>query len=115
VVEHADHRARRVALDFVVDPDHQALELVVDLVPEADLRAVQPSALGLQRAHAEAVQLRGVEAAMMSSITFGSIAALVSGLLALAAFVWLLRTQRFYIFAWYAWVVGAATVVWALR
>lgn len=59
--------------------------------------------------------LRGVEAAMMSSITFGSIAALISGLLALAAFVWLLRTQRFYIFAWYAWVVGAATVVWALR
>jgi undecaprenyl pyrophosphate phosphatase UppP len=50
----------------------------------------------------------------MNAILFGSVAALLSGLLALAAFVWLLRTQRFFIFAWYAWVVGAITVVWAL-
>ncbi len=58
--------------------------------------------------------LRGVDQALISDITFGSIAALISGLLALAAFVWLLRTQRFYIFAWYAWLVGGITIVWSL-
>jgi undecaprenyl pyrophosphate phosphatase UppP len=42
------------------------------------------------------------------------VAALFTGLLALIAFVWLLRTQRFHIFAWYAWIVGALTVGWAL-
>ena len=59
-------------------------------------------------------ELNTADPALMSNITAGSIAALISGLGALAAFVWLLRTQRFYIFCWYAWVVGAATVAWAL-
>jgi undecaprenyl-diphosphatase len=59
-------------------------------------------------------ELSSVDPALMTSITFGSIAALISGLMALAAFVWLLRTQRFYIFAWYAWVAGAITITWAL-
>ena len=59
-------------------------------------------------------ELSSIEPGLMISITYGSIAALISGLAALVAFVWLLRTQRFYVFAWYAWVVGGITVVWAL-
>jgi len=59
-------------------------------------------------------ELSSIDPEFMNAILFGSVAALLSGLLALAAFVWLLRTQRFFIFAWYAWVVGAITVVWAL-
>jgi undecaprenyl-diphosphatase len=59
-------------------------------------------------------ELNRVDPALMNTILLGSIAALISGLAALAAFVWLLRTQRFYVFAWYAWVVGGVTVVWAL-
>ncbi len=59
-------------------------------------------------------ELTSVDPELMKSITAGSLAALISGLLALAAFVWLLRTQRFFVFAWYAWIVGAVTVVWAL-
>jgi undecaprenyl pyrophosphate phosphatase UppP len=60
-------------------------------------------------------ELSNVDPGLMTSIMFGSIAALLSGLVALSAFVWLLRTQRFYVFAWYAWVVGAITVIWALN
>jgi len=59
-------------------------------------------------------ELSSIDPALITSITFGSIAALISGLMALAAFVWLLSTQRFYIFAWYAWVAGAITVERAL-
>ena len=59
-------------------------------------------------------ELTSIDPALMNAILFGSVASLLSGLLALAAFVWLLRTQRFFIFAWYAWVVGGITVVWAL-
>ena len=51
---------------------------------------------------------------LLGSIFASSIAALVSGLAALVAFVWLLKTQRFYVFAWYAWGVGATylTFLW---
>ena len=59
-------------------------------------------------------ELTSVDGALLTGITFGSIAALISGLAALAAFVWLLRTQRFFIFAWYAWVVGAITIAVAI-
>lgn len=59
-------------------------------------------------------ELTSVDPALLTSIAFGSVAALISGLAALAAFVWLLRTQRFFVFAWYAWIVGAITVFWAL-
>jgi len=59
-------------------------------------------------------ELTSLDPALLTSIAAGSVAALISGLAALAAFVWLLRTQRFYIFAWYAWVVGGITVYWAL-
>jgi undecaprenyl-diphosphatase len=59
-------------------------------------------------------ELTSIDPALMNAILFGSVASLLSGLAALAAFVWLLRTQRFYVFAWYAWVVGAITVAVAL-
>lgn len=59
-------------------------------------------------------ELSSIEPELLASIAYGSVAAMISGLLALIAFVWLLRTQRFYIFAWYAWVVGGITVAWSL-
>ena len=59
-------------------------------------------------------ELSSVNPGLITAITYGSIAALISGLLALAAFIWLLRTQRFYVFAWYAWILGGITVYWAL-
>jgi len=59
-------------------------------------------------------ELSNVQPGLMDTILLGSVAALLSGLLALSAFVWLLRTQRFHVFAWYAWAMGAITVVWAL-
>ena len=59
-------------------------------------------------------ELSNIDPSLISAIAMGSIAALLSGLLALVAFVWLLRTQRFYAFAWYAWVVGAITIGYSL-
>ncbi len=59
-------------------------------------------------------ELTAIEPGLMNTILAGSVAALISGLAALAAFVWLLKTQRFYIFSWYAWTVGIATVIWSL-
>ncbi|MEM7218568.1 MAG: undecaprenyl-diphosphate phosphatase [Pseudomonadota bacterium] len=53
---------------------------------------------------------------LLSSILAGGAAALVSGLAALVVFVWLLKSQRFYVFSWYAWVAGACFLGWlALR
>ena len=60
-------------------------------------------------------ELTAVSPELLNTIGYGAAAALFSGLLALAAFVWLLRTQRFFVFAWYAWLVGAITLVWALQ
>lgn len=51
---------------------------------------------------------------MLSSIMAGGVAALVSGLLALVAFIWLLKSKRFYVFSWYAWGAGGAFVLWLL-
>ena len=59
-------------------------------------------------------ELTSIDPSVVGPILFGSVAALFSGLAALAAFVWLLRTQRFYAFAWYAWLVGGITVFWVL-
>ena len=56
-------------------------------------------------------ELTSVSGDLLQSIAFGGGAALVSGLVALWLFVWFLRAQRFYQFAWYAWFVGAATLV----
>ena len=49
---------------------------------------------------------------LMSLILAGGAAALVSGLLALVIFIWLLRSKRFHVFAWYAWIAGAAFLAW---
>ncbi len=57
-------------------------------------------------------ELTSIDPGLINSIMIGSLAALISGLMALAAFVWLLRTQRFFVFAWYAWSVGTITVAW---
>lgn len=51
---------------------------------------------------------------LIESITAGGVAALVSGLLALVAFIWLLKSKRFYVFSWYAWSAGSAFLVWTL-
>ncbi len=57
-------------------------------------------------------EIAGADSSVLSAIVSGGIAALISGLLALVAFVWLLRTQRFYAFAWYAWAAGGAFLIW---
>ncbi len=48
---------------------------------------------------------------VLQVIAFGGVSALLSGLLALWLFVWFLRAQRFHLFAWYAWIAGAATLL----
>lgn len=58
-------------------------------------------------------ELSSVSGSLLIAIGLGSAAALVSGLVALWAFIWLLRAQRFHVFAWYAWAVGAAVLVWS--
>lgn len=59
-----------------------------------------------------APELAGASTELIGAILVGGSAALVSGLLALVAFVWLLRQQRFFVFAWYAWIAGAAFLGW---
>ena len=56
-------------------------------------------------------ELSAVSGSLLQSIAFGGASALISGLVALWLFVWFLRAQRFYLFAWYAWFVGAATLI----
>jgi len=56
-------------------------------------------------------ELTAVTGPLLQAIAFGGVSALVSGLIALWLFIWFLRAQRFYLFAWYAWVVGAATLI----
>ena len=51
---------------------------------------------------------------LLANIAVGGVSALISGLAALAAFVWLLKTKRFYIFSGYAWLVGSAFIAWLL-
>ncbi len=54
--------------------------------------------------------LTSVSAADLNAIMFGGGAALISGLLALWSFVWLLKNQRLYLFAVYVWMLGAVTL-----
>ncbi len=56
-------------------------------------------------------ELSNVSDAVLNAIAVGGIAALVSGLIALWLFVWLLREQRFHMFAWYTWLLGAVTLI----
>ena len=57
-------------------------------------------------------ELTSASPELMASIWAGGAAALISGLLALVAFVWLLKSKRFHVFAWYAWAAGSAFLVW---
>ena len=52
--------------------------------------------------------LAGASSAQLGNLALGSAAALVSGLVAIWAFVRMLDRQAFYLFAWYAWAVGLA-------
>ncbi|MEX0941202.1 MAG: undecaprenyl-diphosphate phosphatase [Pseudomonadales bacterium] len=51
---------------------------------------------------------------VLTAILAGGGVALVSGLFALFSFVWLLRSRLFYVFAWYAWLVGGSFLLWLL-
>ncbi len=57
-------------------------------------------------------ELTSASPELMTSIFAGGIAAFVSGLAALVIFVWLLRSQRFFAFSWYAWIAGGAFLTW---
>jgi undecaprenyl-diphosphatase len=57
-------------------------------------------------------ELASVSGSSLDTILWAGTAALASGLLALWSFVWLLRSERFYYFAWYAWIVGGITLFW---
>ena len=56
-------------------------------------------------------ELTSVSAADLNAILFGGTAALISGLLALWSFVWLLKNQRLYVFAFYVWAIGILTLI----
>ena len=60
-------------------------------------------------------ELTSISGTALNAILFGSVAALISGLIALWLFVWLLKNQRFYLFAWYVWIVGLITLALTLR
>lgn len=47
-----------------------------------------------------------------ATLSVSFVAALVSGLVALGAFVWLLERRAFYLFAYYDWAVGTAFLAW---
>jgi undecaprenyl-diphosphatase len=57
-------------------------------------------------------ELSAVPAAEVPTLAAGAAVALVSGIAAIFLFVRLLRTLRFYRFAYYTWTVGAAFLVW---
>jgi len=57
-------------------------------------------------------ELTSASPEMLNSIWAGGAAALISGLIALVLFVWLLKSKRFHVFAWYAWIAGAAFLGW---
>lgn len=53
---------------------------------------------------------------LITSVMYGAVAALLCGLAALWMFVRMLRSHTFYLFAYYAWAVGAAFLLYlALR
>ena len=52
-----------------------------------------------------------VSAAAWPTLLTGGISAMVSGFAALWLFVWLLRQQAFYAFAYYDWAVGVLVLV----
>ena len=56
-------------------------------------------------------ELTTVSGLLVQNIVLGVGSALISGLIALWLFVWLLQKQRFHLFAWYAWAVGITTLI----
>lgn len=58
--------------------------------------------------------LAGADAATLAPIGIGFLAALVSGLAAIALFVRMLDRQLFHAWAWYCWAVGGAFLLWQL-
>lgn len=56
-------------------------------------------------------ELSSVSASQLRAIAIGGTASLISGLVAIWLFLWLLRGRRFHLFAWYAWAVGIATLI----
>jgi undecaprenyl-diphosphatase len=58
-------------------------------------------------------ELSSVSPPELQAISIGGAASLVSGLVAIWLFLWLLRGRRFHLFAWYAWIVGIATLIGA--
>lgn len=59
-----------------------------------------------------APEMAAASTTLIANILVGGGAALISGLAALVSFIWLLRSQRFYIFAWYAWLAGGGFLAW---
>ncbi|MEM7079323.1 MAG: undecaprenyl-diphosphate phosphatase [Pseudomonadota bacterium] len=57
-------------------------------------------------------EIAGATPDLLSSILAGGVAAFISGLAALVIFVWLLKSQRFSAFSWYAWLAGASFLTW---
>jgi undecaprenyl-diphosphatase len=58
--------------------------------------------------------LQGVSPGMLRALGVGSLAALVSGIAAIWAFVRMLERQTFHLFAWYAFAVGTAFGTWVI-
>jgi undecaprenyl-diphosphatase len=56
-------------------------------------------------------EISAVSGPELTATAIGCAAALASGLVALRIFIWFLREQRFHLFAWYAWALGAATLI----
>ena len=56
-------------------------------------------------------ELGAISGALLYPLLAGGLAALLSGLAALWLFVWLLRSQQFHFFAWYAWALGLGTIL----
>lgn len=57
-------------------------------------------------------EFTGAPPELMSSIFTGGAAAFISGLAALVIFVWFLKSQRFFVFSWYAWIAGGGFLAW---
>lgn len=56
--------------------------------------------------------LDAANAELLGAIGIGSLAALASGVVALYLFVWLLRHQRFHLFSYYVWLLGAIVIMY---
>ena len=61
-------------------------------------------------------EIEGASDALIGALVLGSVAALVSGLVAIWLFIALLKRQSFYVFAYYTWAAGGLFLAWlALR